>query len=239
MSLVLMRGPSTIALAALALSAYAQAPVFDAASIKPTRSENGARSLTHNPGGRLNASNATLKMLILLAYQVMPYQLSGGPGWLDSDGFDIDAKSAPGATPAQFRQMVQALLADRFQLRVHQETKELPIYLLVVGKHGSKLAHSQDTAEASMGIQGAGRMTGVNATMPMFAGALTKALRQKVADGTGLTGAYSFQLEYAPQDDGSPSIFTALEEQLGLGLKPSRGPVEILVIDRAARPSAN
>src|SRR5437667_12680638 len=92
---------------------------FDVVSVKPARADAGGRSLTEHPGARLTTSNATLKMLILLGYQVMPFQLMGGPDWLTSAGFDIEAKASdPKASPAQFRQMIRTMLADRFQLKV-------------------------------------------------------------------------------------------------------------------------
>jgi len=244
-----------LALTILAYAAYGQAAAkFDVASIKMSGPGESERSLTHNAGARLTTSNATLKMLILLAYQVMPYQLSGGPSWLESDGFDIEAKAAnPKATQAQFRQMLQGLLADRFQLKVHMATAELPVYMLVAAKGGAKLAEAkQANPEVSVKIDGPGHMTAIKATMPMLTNALTRPLQRKVVDQTGLVGAYNFELRYLPDpkpprpgDDAAPpigngpSLFTALQEQLGLSLKAGRGPVEVLVIDHAERPSAN
>jgi uncharacterized protein (TIGR03435 family) len=234
-------------------SVLATSPVFEVASVKPARSGE-ERSLTQNPGARLTTSNATVRMLIMLAYQVMPDQISGGPNWLESDGFDIDAKGKnPKATQALFRQMIQSLLADRFQLRVHRETKELPVYALVLAKNGTKLVEAKDDdSEVSMRIEGPGQLTGVKATMPMFATALSKALKRRVVDESGLKGAYNFKLQFVPDqkpprlgEDGSPpigdgpSIFAALQEQLGLNLRASKGPIEILVIDHAERPTAN
>ena len=232
----------------------AQAPAFEVASVKPARPDATARSLTQNPGARLTTSNATVKMLIMLAYQVMPDQILGGPKWLESDGFDIDAKGAdPGVTQAQFRHMIQSLLADRFQLKVHRSTKELPVYALVLAKNGPKLAEAKDDdPEVSMRIEGPGQMTGVKATMSMFASALSRPLQRQVIDETGLKGAYNFKLQFVPDrnpskpgEDGviptgdGPSIFTALQEQLGLNLKTSKGPVEVLVIDHAEKPTPN
>jgi uncharacterized protein (TIGR03435 family) len=252
-----MRGVSETAgiVALLSMSlCFAQGPSFDVASIKSSEPETAGRSLTRNPGARLTTSNATLKMLILFAWQVMPDQISGGPSWFDSDGFDIEARGAdPNATQAQFRQMVQALLADRFQLRVHTQMEERPVYLLTPAKNGAKIREANDdTSEVSMRIEGPGRMTAVKATMPMFASALSKPLGGRVIDETGLKGAYSFRFQFTPEknpakagaDDrflasDAPSIFTALEDQLGLSLKAGRRPVEILVIDHAAKPAPN
>jgi uncharacterized protein (TIGR03435 family) len=238
----------------LASLCSAQMPSFEAASVRKTRSETAGRSLTPHPGARLSASNATVKMLILYAYQVMPHQISGGPDWLSSEGFDIEAKAAdPTATQAQFRQMIRRLLAERFQLKVHTAAEERLVYLLVPSKSGTKLTEATSgESGASLRMEGPGRLTAIKATMPMFASTLTKPLQRQVIDETGLQGAYNFRLQFAPEkrpgkagaDDAAtasdaPSIFTALDEQLGLNLKTARRPVEILVIDSAARPGPN
>jgi len=231
----------------------AQEQAFEVASVKPSRPEVMERSLSRQPGARLTASNATVKMLIMLAYQVMPDQISGGPNWFESDGFDIDAKGTdPNASQGQFRKMVQSLLADRFQLKVHRSTRELSIYALMPAKNGPKLVEAKDDdAEVSMRIEGPGEMTGVKATMSMFASTLSRPLRRKVIDATGLKGNYTFRLQFvpdqnplkpgaegAPANEG-PSIFTALQEQLGLTLKATKGPVDVLVIDHGEKPVPN
>jgi len=232
---------------------FAQTAAFDVVSIKPALPDAGERSLSELPGPRLTTNNATLRMLVMFAYKTMPDQISGGPSWVESDGFDVDAKASnPKATPAQLRQMVQAMLADRFQLQVHRATRELPIYALVQAKGGMKLAVSHDeTGNIGVRIEGPGRVTGVRGTMAMLAGALSKPLQRQVVDQTGLAGAYTFKLQFTPDKarkpnaDGDPppadgpSIFTALEEQLGLALKSTKGPVESIVIDRAVKPAAN
>jgi bla regulator protein blaR1 len=204
-------------------------PAFEVASIKPAPADATGRSLTHNPGARLVAGNATLRMLVLLAYQVMPPQISGGPAWFETAGFDIDAKAAdPKATPQQFRQMIQRLLADRFAFLCHFETRQLPVYELIVAKGGSKLApDTSDNPEVTMRNEGPGQMTAVKATMAMFAGALERPLRQKVVDATGLQGAFTFKLEFAPEEKAPkpgeeispgdhPPLIGALHQQLGL-----------------------
>jgi len=225
---------------------------FEVASVKLAPPGATERSLSHSPGARLITSNATLKQLVFLAYQVMPFQVTGGPDWVESAGFDIEAKAAnPKASQEQFRQMIQTLLADRFQLKFHFASKEVPVYALVVARNGSKLVEAKDdSADVSM-RNGRGEMTGVN-TMAMFASALSRPLQRKVVDETGLTGAYTFKLQFVPDekparpsDDGAApsldgaSLFTALREQLGLTLKPAKGPVEVLVIDHADKPSVN
>lgn len=241
------------ALIALAGRLIGAQPAFEVVSVKPSPRDAAERSLTHRTTGRLEASNATVKMLVFLAYQVMPYQLTGGPKWVASDGFDIQAKASnPNATPAEFRQMVQSLLRDRFAFACHTETRDLPVYDLMPAKNGTKLsADTSDNAEVTM-RNGRGEMTAVKATMDMLAGALTRPLQRKVVNRTGLAGAYTFQLQFAPDApapnrdtddaaplDENPALATALREQLGLTLKASHGPVEVLVIDRAEKPTEN
>jgi uncharacterized protein (TIGR03435 family) len=204
-------------------------PAFEVASVKPSPPGATERSLTHRPGARLVTSNATLKMMILLAYQVMPFQVVGGPDWLESAGFDIDAKAEdPNASPEQFRQMIQRMLAERFQLKVHMTTKEMPIAALVFAKNGPKLVEAaDDSTEITMRVEGKGRLTGVKATMEMLATSLTRTLGRKVVDETGLKGAYTFKLEFVPDQGAAggddPDIFAALQEQMGLALKPGKG----------------
>jgi len=226
---------------------------FEVASIKPSPPDATDRSLSTKRGGRLSTSNATVKQLVYFAYGVMPFQVSGGPDWVGSDGFDIEAKPAdPNAPKEQIRQMAQKLLADRFRLKVHTETRELPVYALVVGKHGTKLL--EDRSESpEVGMSNLrGEMRAAKASMPMFAGSLSRALQRQVVDQTGLKGAYSFTLRFLPdqklagqEEEGAransegASLFTALQEQLGLKLESTKGPVEILVIDRVERPSGN
>jgi uncharacterized protein (TIGR03435 family) len=219
---------------------------FEVASVKPSPSDATDRSLGTRPGGRLSTENATAKQLIYFAYDVMPFQVSGGPDWVGSVGFDIEAKPAdPNASKEQIRQMVQKLLAERFRLKFHMEAKEMPIYALAVGRRGSKLVedHSENT-HANM-MNGRGEMTGVKATMPMLASSLSRVLQRQVVDETGLKGTYTFKLQFLPDqstprpDEDGASIFTALQEQLGLSLRAGRGPVKVLVIDSAEKPSGN
>lgn len=203
--------------------------------------------------GGLTATNATLKFLITFAYDVRDHQISAGPSWFDTERYDIVAKGPiDHPTVAQNRQMLQTLLADRFQLRLLRETKELPEYALVVEKNGPKL-HQPEGAGNGMRI-GRGRITTQAISMDHFAGNLGKLLGRTVVDKTGLQGNFAFTLEWTPDasqpmgvlgpspavpDDSGPSIFTALQEQLGLKLEPQKGPVEIFVIDHVEKPSEN
>jgi len=240
---------------------------FEAASIKPSapmemgRVNVGVQML---PGGRISMSGVTAKNLIQQAYGVREFQIVGGPGWLGLERYDITAKPEGAATQDQVKVMMQALLADRFKLQFHRETKELPTYALVVAKGGPKFHESEVVPEGSDKPTGArmtmerGRFSVQSAPVAALANQLGQVLGQSVIDKTGLTGNYDFKLEWTP-DEGSerrmirapggdsptpadaagPSIFTALQDQLGLKLESTKGPVEILVIDRAEKPSEN
>jgi uncharacterized protein (TIGR03435 family) len=205
--------------------------------------------------GKFTTENSTLKSMIQLAFQVRAFQILGGPPWLDHDAYDIVAK--PEARPANSKQsleMVQNLLADRFQLKFHRETRELPEYLLVVAKNGSKLHEAEKNPRR--GTQGnPGKIVGMGVGVADLVIALGRRLGYTVIDKTGLTGLYDFTLTYDPNnegqaisaageprtmaDDGPPSLFIAIQEQLGLKLETSKGPVEVIVIDRAEKPSEN
>ncbi len=175
---------------------------------------------------------------------------------MNSERYDISAKSAPGSSPngvSETRLKVQTLLAQRFQLEVHRETRDLPIYALVVGKNGSKLIEGQASVPdgAPTGIRaGCGQITGTMASIGNLAVYLERQLRRPVVDRTGLSGKYNFQLDWTP-DSGpcsasvdsalsdAPSIFTAIEEKLGLKLESTKAPVEVIVVERAEKADEN
>jgi bla regulator protein BlaR1 len=250
-----------------------QLPVFEVASIKPNKSGEPNVSLMFTPNG-FHATNAPLREVIQLAYQVQEFQLSGGPPWINSERYDIVAKVDSSATEKvnqldmdQHRAMLRPLLEDRFQLKVHQETKELPVYALVVGKNGPKLheAKPNDTyldgikdpdgvARPGLMRMGPGGLTAQGLPMATIVRLLSQQFGRTVVDKTGLTGNYDIKLQWTPDsgpasmmgpdskptpDTAGPSIFTAIQEQLGLKLESQKGPVEVLVIDSAERPSAN
>ncbi len=247
---------------------HAQSPAtaplqFEVASSRPGNSEAKINDLELRPGGRLTGVNQSLRSLITRAYGVRAFQITGGPSWLDSAKFDIEAKREGNPTREQMTGMLQSLLADRFQLRVHSETKELPIYALLVAKNGPKLepSHSDGCTEPTAGVPlpapgqppiricGAfnlqpGRITGLRTTMSQFAAALARyPFSQTVVDKTGIDGTYEITLQWTPDepavDRSGPSIFTAIQEQLGLRLESQKGPVETLVIDHVEKPSEN
>ena len=227
----------------------AQPPLaFDAASVKPAPPDRGSVMYYRTPpGGRVSVSNATLNQLIQNVYRVRNFQVTGGPSWMATKGWDIEAmpgsNATPAITPEQRDEMFKTMLADRFRLVLHRETKELPVYDLVVAKGGSKLRPSGD--EPGFGMTNTGSITFKKTTVPTFANVLSGVLGRKVIDKTGLEGNFDVDLHWTPderadaQPDDGPSVFTAIQEQLGLRLESSKGPVEVLVIDRVERPSEN
>jgi bla regulator protein BlaR1 len=262
----------------------AGAHVYEVASIRPDKSGDPRFQIMSMSNGF--TANTTLQALIRLAYGVEDNQISGAPKWVDSDKYEVEAKM-DGATaaeldklgddqsePARLR-MLQALLEDRFKLMLHRETKELPVYSLVVAKNGPKLqakpgepdgdGRTGPDGRPAVGghfmRMGRGQLNGHSIGMKEIVRSLSQQLGRTVVDRTGLTGNYDFSLQWTP-DEGQPSafkepvggqgpgnapppdssglsIFTAIQEQLGLKLESQKGPVEILVIDHAEKPSAN
>ena len=258
---------------------WAQAPAtagaqFDVASIKPNSSGDSHYGVRLAPGGRVNAINATLRSLITTAYSLPDTKLVGGPAWMDSARFDIDARGQ-GKNPDEVLAMLRKLLADRFQLAVHLGTKEMPFYALVVAKNGPKLdpprgigcldptslvagAPPPEPDKGSGPIRPcggfnnmvAGQAYGAKVPMSRFEIFLTRILGKPVVNKTGLDGPYDITLRWDPNEfqpasdlqaaaSSLPSIFTAVEEQLGLRLESQKGPVEVLIVDRAELPSPN
>jgi uncharacterized protein (TIGR03435 family) len=247
---------------------------FEVASIKPGDPSSRNTFVNITPGGGFRASNINLKFLIHVAYHVENFQISGGPAWMNSERYDIDAKSSDGAA-VDIRKMseaqrdefqkrielkIQGLLAERFKLAIHRESKEVPIYELVVAKNGPKLISvAADDGKRQRGMRmRPGQFEGMGATLPMLAQTLSDATGRKVIDKTGLAGNYDFKLDWTPApgqmtpppggqpepvlpppDPNGPSIFTAVQEQLGLKLQSAKGPVEMIVIDGVEKPSAN
>ena len=230
----------------------ASSPVFEVASVKPADpAASGSRTNTNQ--GTLAMTNVTLKQCILLAYHIQGYQLSGGPPWLDTARYDISAKMdasaeqlAGQAARDRVATMLQKLLADRFQLVVHRETRQVAGYVLTAAKNGPKLKQVPDDDRTSTST-GKGKVSARRIAMPEFAALLSRLLDRPVRDMTGLAGVFELTLEWTPDENqgspenrlAGPTIFTALQEQLGLKLESQKGPVEFVVIDRAERPSAN
>jgi uncharacterized protein (TIGR03435 family) len=220
---------------------------FEVAVVKPAsvdRITEGATSSSRVSNGRLEVRGYTLKALIRMAYRIQDYQIVGGPKWFDVDSYDIDAKSPLGANVQQIPQRLQSLLADRFQLVIHDDTRNRPVYTLIVAKNGPKL-HWATTA-GTMGFAGGPRMMrSKGASMRDLAEKLGEALQRPVLDRTGLSGLYEIDLKFAPialepSDNGAePAISAALQEQLGLKLNAARAPVHVIMVDHAEKPSAN
>jgi len=247
------------------LIVFAQAaPQFEVASVKPAPfTGDGCILCVGVHGSTLTAEHSDLYSLVMFAYDLKEHaQLSGGPAWAahgalaSSDLYQVTAKAAgePPPPTEQFRLMLQALLADRFKLKIHHLNKDLPVYSLVVGKNGSKLKESAADAKFSMagrsGRQG-NRMTATHVPMTNLIGQLGLYVGRPVLDKTGLAGTYDFEIEWvqdslpgagpdaAAPDSSGPTIFTAVQEQLGLKLEPAVAPFDTVVIDHAEKPDAN
>ena len=201
--------------------------------------KDGLVSLNVNHG-KLNIEAAELRQIVGLAYAIQRVRVLGGPPGADSDQFDIVAKAAsPDATRDEVRSMLQTLLAERFQMAVHRETKQLPAYTLVLGKGGSKLRLASPDSKSGMtespGPNGEQRTVFVSTPVRVLVNLLANALGSPVVDQTGLEGLYDYTLEWP---DAGSSLFASVD-QLGLKLEAKKEPVEVLVIDRAQHPSSN
>ena len=249
-----------IAVAFTIAGAAAAQPIsasFEVASIKPAGDPNrvvngvaGGAFGGFPGGGRFSAVNVNLALVMRLAYRVRDFQVSGGPGWIYSaspeDHFDIEAKAEANTDVEHMRPMIRALLEDRFHLKIHQETKEMPIYALVVGKQGSKL-HASSPEERADGRpifedgQKCGKYVATKLPISALVEILTTPTRSIVVDKTGLQGQYDVTLEWSPsplEDTECPSVFTSVQ-QLGLRLEAQKGPVETIVVDHVEKPSPN
>ena len=242
-----------------ALYAQAQRPEFEVASVRLHQGTIVAIGGLDISGSHVTVPASTVADLVVNAFGIKDYQLAGAADWMRSDRYDIVAEAAgSGApTPDQARQMLQALLAGRFQLKIHRETKEMPVYALTAGKNGLRLKENS----AGPGIVKFNRkgrdvelvfvgapIDSLTAQLPRMPG-----VDRPVLDKTGLTGKYDFQLTLTDfqlsinaeqrgipaADSEGPSVFTALQDQLGLKLEAQKAAIEIIVIDRASRPSEN
>lgn len=259
----------------------ANAPKFEyeVASIKPDLSDHSS-AVTNTPPDGFVATNATLSGLIQRAYGILNFQLVGGPDWINSERYVIDAKMDAETADALQKlnledrilarqEMLQALLADRLKLTTHRETRELPIYFLIVGKSGSKLQQAKLGDTYANGVKSRGGLMGQgistssnqfssNATaqgvpLSSLTAFLARPLGRPVLDKTGLTGNFDFTLKFAVArpdaeatlnaravpDSDAPFLLDAIQQQLGLKLESGKGPVEVIVIDHIERPSGN
>jgi bla regulator protein blaR1 len=290
---------AVVALSAAVLSisnpraqAPAQAPdpkvplTYEAASVKPNKEGGQGSSIRRQPGGRLTATNFPLRALITFAYQIQGFQLVGDPSWIRNENFDIVAKMEgdpppvmPGTGPDPHMVAMRTLLAERFKLVVHRETREMDIYALVLarpdGKPGPGLKPTTTDCPALMaaarggpppgpppgpnspvtcGMRGfPGRLVVNSMPLSLFANNLSGQVQRVVVDRTGLSGGWDFEITYAPEqplnpppgvefpaaDPNAPSLFTAIQEQLGLKLQSTKGAVEVLVVDSIERPTSD
>lgn len=240
----------TVAAAVPRAQTSAALTAFDAVSIKLNTSGAQARSFRRGPG-QLAATNVTVRHVMWNAYGIQDFQIVGGPGWLGTDRFDIVARAEGNPPPDQMRQMLRTMLADRFKLVVHRATQQLPIYALVLARPGGSPGPSLRPAgsECADGARGGlacgftvgnGSIASRNATMERIAAELVGFAGRQVIDRTGLTGSYDVELRWSPElqpDASLPSLFTALQEQLGLKLESARGPVVVVVIDSVEKPT--
>jgi len=244
--------------AAQADSTAVKLPVYDIVSIKPAKPGSVGSGFRWDKD-TFSATNVSLKYLVSMAYDIKPELISGVTGPVDSARFDVIAKMLDPnpdvlkkLSNKQRQSMLLPFLEERFQMKAHTETRILPVYDMVTTKDGPKFKPSPDAAKPSPGWSaGNGTFAAHDLSMTTVASVLTDLVHRTVIDKTGLTGNYSFDLKWTPDDapapsasanpstDSGPSIFTALQEQLGLKLKPAKGPVETLVVDHVAMPSEN
>lgn len=257
-----------ISLAANAVYAQAPAsrPVFDAfevATIKPTAPDwTGGRYMRMQTAHQFEARGYSLRVILSATYNLTPKAVTGGPAWVDSDLYDIHAEAPGDVRPTLEEQMsmLRRLLAERFNLTIHREQKEFAIYALTVAKSGPKLTPSSPVTSPEGApplvfflSPGEARLPARDATIGELAWMMQRsAVDRPVVDRTGLSGRYDFELEFTPDetlfggnvpkgnvDDPKPDLFSAMQQQLGLRLEATRGPIEALVIDRAERPTEN
>jgi len=237
-----------------------QTITFEAASIKMNNSGTTRSGLNLLPG-RIRVINSSLKFCVQMAWNVKDFQVSGATGWMDTEHFDIDAVAAEAFKKEEFRTMMQALLTDRFGLAIHRETQEKGGYALVVGRNGAKLPPPIDDPGVLFSRTSSGDRTlkATSLSMKALADALSVPLGAIVVDRTGIEGQYDVSFQWTPDPASEPrisksgeplppppadaapgpSIFTALQEKLGLRLESRKVPVEVIVIDHANRPSDN
>lgn len=215
-------------------------PHFEVASIKPSPPDAGDANVLKPTPDRFEADNFTTRRLIALAWDVRVFQVSGGPTWLDSQRYDFTAKPDGSVEDQHLRRMVRTLLAERFQLQAHHATKEMPVFLLEVAKGGAKLPPASPGNDPD--IRGrAGHLSAKRVTAELLSRILANELERPVLNRTGIDRAFDVELEYTPDQNPEPgaSLFTAIQEQLGLKLESQRAPVDVLIVDRIERPSPN
>jgi len=235
-------------------------PAFEVATIKPAAPDSTGLGVRAN-GRTFSTRNTTLKYLITFAYDLHADQVSGGPGWLDTEKYDISAiPDTPGKPNVeQVYTMFRKLLADRFKLTFHREKRELSAFVITIARNGPRVTRNENDPNGypGLGASELGKMSVTNATMSDFAGFLQRrVLDRPVLDQTGISGRYDFVLQFTPDEtqyggrggqapppaDGGtapPDLFNAMQQQLGLRLEAKKTPVDVLVIDHVEKPSDN
>ena len=216
------------------------AQTFEVTSVKPNHSGSYTSSSPRLTKGTLSATNTTVMAMLQIAYDLSPIQITG-PAWITTDRFDLSAKSPAEVPDTEIQPMLQALLKDRFQMTAHLDTKEMPVYNMVIAKEGLKIKVYDPNAPVAphpAQMPGAYGATEARQTMPEIARTLAFAAGRPVIDKTGLEGRYYYFLQYGQLGNGpdqAPDIFDAVQQQLGLRLEPAKAPVQLLVIDRIER----
>lgn len=251
---------------AAAVSLFSQTvspPAFEVASVKPSNPVGGRMEINGfytYPGGRIVCHGCTLEYLLEIAFDAQSFQIVGGPGWMSSDRFEIEARppasaksvsanpvSSKAPPNTEQRQMLQTLLSDRFQLNARRDIKQGPVYLLVKGSKALRLEEPKVKSDFEwVGSPKGGMITGdgiagKSISMPVLAARLSRYLGSPVLDKTEITGQFDFRFDYVSGDEHPDVISTILASVQGIGLKleASKGPVETIAIDRADKPSEN
>jgi uncharacterized protein (TIGR03435 family) len=235
-------------------SAGGPRPTFEVASVRPSTDRQHGNFTEIAPGGkRFTATNASLKLLVMTAYDINDRQVLGGPAWLNSEFYDIHAEAERPVNAQQIHLMLQTLLQERFKLSIHKKIEERALYVLTAGNYQSKIHQNRSGGKPHVGRGSSGQTVFENVPLFQLTNFLQLRLRRDVVDRTGLKGNFDFELAWTPDlpgrgdgpdsappaDPGGPSITTALREQLGLKLTATKGPVEVLVIDAAEKPTEN
>jgi uncharacterized protein (TIGR03435 family) len=240
-------------------------PISYVASVKPNNSAEPRTLIDYYPGGRLRADAVTVAALLRLAYRIQDYRILGAPAWFSTNRYDIAAKVDDNPPPSQ-QVFLQTLLADRFHLAVHQETRDRPTFTLVLARSDRKLGPQLIPSDFDCAAYAAaphappdpartpncatriniGALSGKAIPMTQLATSLAPFLSRFTIDKTGLTGRFDVEFTWTPDevpanapDSVGPALFTAIQEQLGLKLVSGRGPVDVLVVDRSEKPSEN
>jgi uncharacterized protein (TIGR03435 family) len=237
----------------------ANAPAFEVASITPCKpgtpeppGEHAGMVQFTYPGGRFNAKATTFKFLLEWAYGILPSQHSDGPSWIENDRYDIAAKAEGNASDEQMKRMTQALLVERFKLKFHTESKEIPVLVITLGKAAPRLAAPKDSEQHSLKIVRqmdsdqktvSYHVVATRFSLAQLNETFARQLGRVIVDQTGLKGDFDFTLDLTP-DESRPNpldpslLITAMREQLGFTVKSQKGPVDFLVIDTVEKVAA-